>query len=151
MVAAHLLGLSSKELFPHVKTGSTGCEGRKPQCGSLTNLKWRPNSRNLLMSVLTHLLDQTHVFTRNLGIRTTTNIWANYNLIFHQPEIRWLEGYSPHKPPFGVRSCEVGIIHQKHTMSALNSHSTLKIATCPTTNKITVFQDLHPKLLLGIW
>ena len=31
--------------------------------------------------------------------------------IFHQPEIRWLEGYSPNKPPFGVRACEVVIIH----------------------------------------
>ena len=31
--------------------------------------------------------------------------------MFHQPEIRWLGGYSPRKPPFGVRSCEVGIIH----------------------------------------
>ena len=28
-----------------------------------------------------------------------------------EPEIRWLEGYSPHKPPFGVRSCEVATIH----------------------------------------
>ena len=26
--------------------------------------------------------------------------------VFHQPEIR-LGGYSPHKPPFGVWSCEV--------------------------------------------
>ena len=32
-------------------------------------------------------------------------------IICHQPEIRWLGGYSPHKPPFGVRSCEVVIIY----------------------------------------
>ena len=25
-------------------------------------------------------------------------------IIFHQPEMRWLGGYSPHKPPFGVNS-----------------------------------------------
>ena len=31
--------------------------------------------------------------------------------IFHQPEIWWLGGYSPHKPPFGARSCEVVIFH----------------------------------------
>ena len=29
----------------------------------------------------------------------------------NKPEIRWFGGYSPHKPPFGVRSCEVVIIH----------------------------------------
>ena len=34
-----------------------------------------------------------------------------FTIIFHQPEIRWLGEYSPHKPPFGVRSCEVVIIH----------------------------------------
>ena len=30
--------------------------------------------------------------------------------LFHQPEIRWIENYSPHKPPFGA-TCEVVIIH----------------------------------------
>ena len=29
----------------------------------------------------------------------------------HPSKIRWLGGYSPNKPPFGVRSCEVAMIH----------------------------------------
>ena len=34
--------------------------------------------------------------------------WVNYK--FHQPEIRWFGGYSPHKPPFGVRSRKIGVL-----------------------------------------
>ena len=29
---------------------------------------------------------------------------SGWIIIFHQPEIRWFGGYSPHKPPFGVNS-----------------------------------------------
>ena len=34
--------------------------------------------------------------------------WVNK---LHQPETRWLGGHPPHKQPFGVRLCEVVIIH----------------------------------------
>ena len=36
------------------------------------------------------------------------SIWVNYNIL--PINLRWLGGYSPQKPPFGVRSCEVLMI-----------------------------------------
>ena len=36
---------------------------------------------------------------------------GNFVQIMHLVDPRWLGGYSPHEPPFGVRSCEVVILH----------------------------------------
>ena len=45
------------------------------------------------------------------------HIWVNYNT---SPTC--LGGYSPHKPPFGVRSCEVVITHPDHVLYLDSRH-----------------------------
>ena len=62
-------------------------------------------------------------------------IWVNYTVIFHQPEIRWLGGYSPHKPPFGVRSGEVVVIHPEQITLCPSEVTPLLLAQHVTTKR----------------
>ena len=50
--------------------------------------------------------------------------------IFHQPEIRWWGGHSPHKLPFGVRSCEVVITHPELSQTPQCDRADLRIRFC---------------------
>ena len=61
--------------------------------------------------------------------------------MFHQPEIRWLGGYSPHKPPLGVRSLQVAMIHPKERFCPCSR--------CETEAEVRFFGDGW--LLLRSW
>ena len=66
-------------------------------------------------------------------------IWVNsYISPGHQPEIRWLEGCSPHKPPFGVNyfvSLEFTQVSWKWARGLLKGYPSFGDAVCRETRE----------------
>ena len=60
-------------------------------------------------------------------------IWVNYNIspAWNKVVAGAIPGHSPHKPPFGVRSCEVVIIHPVSFKNQWRSRPHRQVATSP--------------------